>query len=449
MGCSSSPMQLSPLVKRPKTVGAFGLKSLYNIGEEDLLPSGEGMFFTNIQFFKVFMKIYVINKDGNPLMPCSPRKARLLLKRGKATVVRNTPFIIQLIYSSSGYKQSVALGVDPGFKVIALSAVSQNQELFSMEVNLRENISKKVSERRMYRRNRRNRLRYRKARFLNRRKSQALAPSIKQKIDAHISLIRLAKILLPITSTIIEAGSFDPHKIKNVEIEGKGYQQGEQYGFENIKSYVLARDSYQCQSGKTGCSKKLQIHHIKFRSNGGSDTPENLVTLCEKHHDQLHKNKLVLSLKPPRSLSTATVMNVIRKQIFESVTNYQETFGYQTKVCRRKLNLKKTHANDAFIIAGGEDQKRSEVRRLFFKRKNNRSLQKNRNGFKPTIRKKRYKIQPYDLVKWKGKKYRAIGIQNKGYYLKMTDGIHTFVKNTKQISISFHQKTLVSNELHM
>jgi len=44
------------------------------------------------------MLAYVINRHGKPLMPCHPAKARLLLKQGKAKVIKRTPFTIQLIY---------------------------------------------------------------------------------------------------------------------------------------------------------------------------------------------------------------------------------------------------------------------------------------------------------------------------------------------------------------
>ena len=58
------------------------------------------------------MFVYVLNKNGEALMPCKPRKARVLLKEKKAKVVNRTPFTIQLLYGSSGYKQPVNLGVD-------------------------------------------------------------------------------------------------------------------------------------------------------------------------------------------------------------------------------------------------------------------------------------------------------------------------------------------------
>lgn len=126
-----------------------------------------------------------------------------------------------------------------------------------------------------------------------------------------------------------------------------------------------------------------------------------------------------------------------------------------TKAIRQELGLEKTHANDAFVIAGGRKQKRLTPITMFFKRKNNRCLQLNRKGFKPSIRKQRYSIQPYDILSWCGKQYRAIGIQNKGAYVKMNFtgsgvpsrllGEKAVVKSVKQIQVIFHQKTLICN----
>ena len=79
---------------------------------------------------------------GEPLMPCSPRKARILLKENKAKVVKRGPFTIQLLYGSSGYKQDITLGIDTGSKTIGLSATTDKEELFSVEVELRNDIVK-------------------------------------------------------------------------------------------------------------------------------------------------------------------------------------------------------------------------------------------------------------------------------------------------------------------
>ena len=389
------------------------------------------------------MLVYVQNKHGKPLMPTNPAKVRILLKEGKAKVVLRKPFTIQLKYGSSGYKQDLTLGVDTGFEKVGVSVVSKKAEVFSAEVKLRTDVSKRVTEKRMYRRNRRGRLRYRKPRFLNRKKNQVLAPSVKQKIDSHIKVIDLVESILPITQTVVEGGNFNLHKLKNPDAKGTDYQQGEQFGYENVKAYVLARDGHKCFFSK-GCSKKLHVHHIVFRSNSGSDAPSNLITLCEKHHDQLHKGKIKLPPIKHKSLKSATAMNIIRSQILKRLPDAKETFGYITKAVRQELGLEKTHSNDAFVIAEGRKQQRVKPISMFFKRKNNRSLQLNRKGFKPSVKRQRYSIQPHDIVRWQGWLLQAIGIQNKGAYLKMTDGVNTIVKSVKQIQVVFHQKTLIT-----
>jgi hypothetical protein len=392
------------------------------------------------------MEVFVINQHGKALMPCTPRKARLLLKSSKAKVVRRNPFTIQLKYGSTGYKQDLTLGVDTGHSEVGLSVVSETKEVFSAVAKMRNDISEKMDTRRMYRRQKRNRLRYRKPRFNNRSASTikgGLAPSVQWIVDAHTRMINQLKSLLPITKLVLETGLFDIAKMKNPEIKNKQYQKGVQYGFENTKAYVLSRDSHQCQSKKKGCSNKLKVHHIKYRSQGGSDAPNNLITLCQKHHKALHAGKLKLTIKHHKSLRSATTMNIIRQRLLSIYPDAVETFGYVTKANRYKHNIVKTHANDAFVIAGGFNQKRTEERAIKFKRKNNRSLQKNRIGYAPTIRRQRYAIQPKDLVKFEGKQYQAVGIQNKGAYLKMTDGVNAIVKSMKKIEVVFHQKGLV------
>lgn len=57
------------------------------------------------------MEVYVLNKEGKPLMPCKPVVARLLLKEGKAKCIRKTPFTIKLLVDTTEYKQrTLSLG---------------------------------------------------------------------------------------------------------------------------------------------------------------------------------------------------------------------------------------------------------------------------------------------------------------------------------------------------
>ena len=392
------------------------------------------------------MRVFVLNKHGEQLMPCKPRKAKILLNEKKAKVVRRSPFTIQLLYGSSGYKQNLTLGVDTGHNGVGLSVISETKEVFSAVAEMRNDISIKMTQRRMYRRNRRSRLRYREPRFNNRAPSTRkgrLAPSVQWKIDAHARLINQLKALMPITKIVLETGTFDPHKLKDPSVKNHQYQKGVQYGFENVKAYVLARDGYTCQCGKRGCTDKLEVHHIVPRSEGGSDAPENLITLCSKHHKVLHAGKITLNVKKYKSLKSATTMNIIRSRLLEMFPDAIETFGYVTKANRYANNIEKTHANDAFVIAGGINQERDTVRSVTFKRKNNRSLQKNRKGFAPSIRRQRYQIQPTDLIQYQGRICAAKGTQNKGTYVAFMAGSKRVVKSIQQLVLIFQHKGIV------
>ena len=168
---------------------------------------------------------------------------------------------------------------------------------------------------------RRNRkTRHRAPRFANRIRSKHkgwLAPSVENRIQAHISRIEAVCRVLPITKIVIETASFDIQKIKNPEIEGEGYQQGEQLGFWNVREYVLFRDGHVCQACK-GRSKDLilNVHHIESRKTGG-DAPGNLITLCEACHKAYHAGKLKqFSPRRGASFRAETFMGIMRWTVF-------------------------------------------------------------------------------------------------------------------------------------
>ena len=216
------------------------------------------------------MLVYVLNKNNEPLMPCKPAKARKLLNNKNAKVIHRKPFTIQLLYGSSGYKQEISLGVDPGSKFLGLSATTKKKELYASTVELRNDIVKLNSDRRQYRKSRRSRkTRYRKPRFNNRRKSTHwIAPSLKHKIDTHLKSIENVYKILPINKLVVEVASFDIQKIKNPNISGIEYQQGVQLGFLNIRQYILHRDNHTCQlcKGKSN-DYNFEIHHIESKKN--------------------------------------------------------------------------------------------------------------------------------------------------------------------------------------
>ncbi|HEY5561316.1 MAG TPA: RNA-guided endonuclease IscB [Clostridiaceae bacterium] len=426
------------------------------------------------------MIVYVLNKIGKALMPTSPRKARLLLKQKKAKVVTIKPFTIQLIFGSSGYKQDITLGIDSGYNNVGFSAVTEKKELIVGELKLLRGIKEKLLEKSRYRKMRRSRLRYRKARWNNRTKSKPkgwLAPSLQHKLDSHIRFIDSLYKILPVNKCIVEVANFDIQKMKNDNISGVEYQQGDMMGFWNTREYVFHRDNHKCQNPT--CKNKvkeqiLEVHHIKYKSLGGTDSPNNLITLCNRCHNSPNHKKgkflydWCMEGKKVRGFKDATFMSMIRwylvNKLKESHNNIYSTYGYITKNHRIENKIEKAHCNDAFAITKGINQVRSiEIYNVEQVRRNNRSLEKfydakyidtrtdkkvsggdlnsgrrtrNKNlnsenlhkyrGKKLSkgqrrIRKVKYFYQPNDLVKYEGKIYSVKGTQNGGAYIRLNE----------------------------
>ena len=232
-------------------------------------------------------------------------KVRILLKQGKVKVIKKCPFTIQLLYSSTNYTEEITLGVDSGSKHIGLSATTKDKVLFESDVELRNDIVDLLSTRKQNRRARRNhKTRYRKARFDNRRRKVGwLAPSVQNKVDNHLTVIRKVHEILPISKIIVEVAAFDIQKIKNPTINGTEYQQGAQLDFWNVREYVFFRDGHQCQCCKGKSKDKiLNVHHIESRKIGGN-APNNLITLCETCHAGYHKGTVKLPKTIKRGMS--------------------------------------------------------------------------------------------------------------------------------------------------
>ena len=381
--------------------------------------------------------VYVINIKGKPLMPCDNVIARLLLKQGKAKVKSKTPFTIKLLYETTNYIQDLTHGIDTGSAYVGSAVVNnKNEVVYASQIEIRNDISDKMTQRSKYRRSRRNRkTRYRKARWLNRRnsiKKDRFSPTMISKINSHLKEINFVKAILPISKLILETATFDTHLLKNPKLYNEkyrkwGYQKGISYGFENTKAYVLSRDNYTCQHCK-GKSKdsKLEVHHIVYRSNNGSDDESNLIVLCKSCHDKVHNGKIELKKigKIKSQLKHATQMNSIRIQLLKQL-NAQETFGYITKAHRQYLELPKEHYNDAIAIAclnnieKGVKFKTKEI--LFKKCVSYRDYQKTK-GIRseqkiPT--KKIMGFRKFDKVKYLGKEYFIKGRMSSGYCILM------------------------------
>lgn len=304
--------------------------------------------------------VYVLDKNGSPLMPTSRcGKVRRLLNRGEARVIRREPFTIQLLKETTNNTQPISLGVDTGASHIGVSAIGNSKTYYKAEVMLRADIKKKMDNRRQSRKFRCNRkTRYRKPRFLNRgnsTKKDRYSPTLISKFDAHAREIEFVKSILPITQLILELGQFDPHALKDPSIRNQKwkYQKGVNYCFQNTRHAVLTRDNYTCQCcGKKKC--RLEVHHIKFRSDDGSDDLENLITLCEDCHKAIHAGKIEIKnqgRKKNIGLAAATQMNVLRCILQRKYPEAEIVYGYQTKVTRELMRLPKSHINDAIVTA--------------------------------------------------------------------------------------------------
>ena len=378
------------------------------------------------------MLVYVLSKDGQPLMPTERfGKVRRLLKEKKAKVVRRCPFTIKLLYEpETQVVQEVVLGQDTGSKYIGTACIANNKILYQSEVTLRNDIKKKMENRKGARRNRRNRkTRYRKPRFLNRansKKKDRLPPSVRSKVQSHIDEIEFCKKILPISKIVLEVSQFDTALMKNSalideKVRHWGYQKGFNYGYSSRREAVLNRDNYTCQC----CGKKhtrLEVHHIVFRSRGGTDDEKNLITVCKGCHDAIHKGMLVLNKKPKKlRLKHATHMSIIRSQLLKIYPDAIETFGFVTKENRNNLNLQKEHYIDACVIAsGGKNFTQSSW--LFKKRRiprQNRQLRKGVRGEKKIPTGKIFGFRRYDKVKYLNEICFVKGRRSSGAFVLM------------------------------
>lgn len=291
-------------------------------------------------------------------MPCSQRKARLLLNEGKAKIIGYKPFTIQLTVPTGETTQETHLGIDTGAKYIGIAATSKNKVLAKGEIELRDDIHKNIQTRCELRRVRRSRnLRYRPSKFLNRsRKENWLPPTVQSKLNATFMWIDKLCDLLPSPILHIEVGKFDVQKILNPDITNEEYQNGQCAGYFDVRYFVFARDNYTCQVCKKQ-NKILNTHHLLYKSKGGSDRADNLITVCtDCHSSENHKEGGILydwmmKNKKVKQYKGATFMNIVRKRIFQKYPNAIITYGSETSPYRKELGLEKTHYNDAIAIS--------------------------------------------------------------------------------------------------
>ena len=419
------------------------------------------------------MSVAVMSKTGMRLMPTSEYRARKLLKSKKATVYGHHPFTIQLTERKTGDVQPVELCMDTGYLHIGTSVKSEKHEYLGVQIDTLTDEKQKHDTCRMYRRQRRSRKRYRQSRFNNRKRNDGwIAPSLEHKKDIHIQIISRISNVMPVTNITLEMGNFDTQVLKALEEgnplpQGIDYQHGERYGIATLREAVFSRDKYTCQCcGRTIADGAiLHVHHIIYRSRGGTNCMSNLATVCDRCHTPAnHKPGGKLYNWKPKiaSFKGATYMTTIRWKLYNEVkykfpdVKIHITYGAETKERRRVFDITKSHINDAFVMGQFHPKHRSKPVCYKKKRRNNRCLEKfydakyidsrdgkkksgqelfngriNRNHKKDsenlhqyrrqkvsagrrTIRKQHYSIQPHDIVVFNKQQFETSGCHCNG-----------------------------------
>lgn len=339
--------------------------------------------------------VYVLDKGGSPLMPTKRfGHVRKLLKTGQAKAVSTKPFVIQLLYESTKYIQPLYGGTDPGRTNIGEAVVNQKGEVVyaANVVSRNKEIPKLMAKRKAHRQASRRGERLRRKRrakkhgtitefsegrklpgykdgilalkdIINteskfgRRKRPAgwITPTVRQCVQTHINVIRQICKILPVTGWTLEYNKFAFMKLEHGKIYGLDFQNGRMKGYDSAKDYVFALQGGHCVL----CDGPIDhYHHLVPRHLDGSNTPENLVGLCEDCHAELHTNKKLLDrIGLKKKYAGISIVNIAMPFIYNEI---KVMFGDEhTHICtgsdtftfRKAHNVVKDHFIDAICIA--------------------------------------------------------------------------------------------------
>lgn len=318
------------------------------------------------------MSVFVLDRNGKPLMPCTEKRARLLLERGRARVHRVMPFVIRLTDRKQGESdlQPLRIKINPGSKTTGIALV-RDADAAAAVLNLFElahrgrQISEALTARRQMRRRRRSSLRYRAPRFDNRRRPDGwLAPSLQHRVDTTMSWVSRAMRWAPVSAISTLLHRFDMQALENPEISGVEYRQGELAGYE-VREYLLEKWGRKCAY----CGAEnipLQVEHIHPEARGGTNRVSNLTLACEPCN--VRKGAMpvdaFLAKKPEtlariqaqakRPLKDAAAVNSTRWALFNALKAtglpVEIGTGGRTKWNRHRLGVPKAHALDAACV---------------------------------------------------------------------------------------------------
>jgi 5-methylcytosine-specific restriction endonuclease McrA len=309
--------------------------------------------------------VFVLSSDGQPLDPCHPARARQMLRRGRARVVRRFPMTIQLLdrCADQSTTHPLRLKIDPGSRTTGLALVSEQSAtvVWAAELTHRSTaIRDALLARRAFRSNRRRRhTRYRPARFQNRRRPAGwLAPSLRSRVEHIVTWYHRLVQRCPIRAISLELVRFDTQALVDPEIRGVEYQQGELLGYE-VREYLLEKWGRTCAyCGATGVP--LQVEHIVPRTRGGSDRVSNLTLACAPCNQHKGAQTAVefgfplVQSQAQQPLRDAAAINSTRWALYQALQAtglpVEVGTGGRTKYNRTRLNWPKTHWQDAACV---------------------------------------------------------------------------------------------------
>ena len=305
--------------------------------------------------------VFVLDKHKKPLMPCKEKRARQMLEKQRAVIHKMFPFTIRLKdrTQKESKLQDIRLKLDPGAKTTGVAILTNENVILLGELQHKTMIKKNLESRRALRRGRRSRqTRYRKPRFLNRKRNKGwLPPSLEARVDQTLHLVEKFKKLMPITSISSEHVKFDTQLMDNPEMSGVEYQRGKLLGYE-VREYLLEKFDRKC----VYCGKKdvpLEIEHIIPKARGGTNRINNLTLACEKCNREKGTKTAAefgfpnIMKDAKKTYKDAAFMNATRWKLYERLKNHVPVecgSGALTKMNRIRHGLPKEHYFDAACV---------------------------------------------------------------------------------------------------
>jgi len=317
---------------------------------------------------EIVMYVFVVDKSGNPLTPCRPKRARILLRSGRAVVHKRYPFTIRIKdrVGEESVVKPVRVKIDPGSRYTGVAVVLEDSDgkqrlIAGIEIEHRgKSIKEAMTKRAGYRRRRRSaNTRYREPRFDNRTRPEGwLPPSLKHRVDTAISWVERLMKVAPVQGLSVESVRFDTQRLVNPEISGVEYQQGELLGYE-VREYLLEKWGRKC----TYCGAEgipLEVEHIVPKSRGGSSRVSNLALACRKCNQEKGAKTAKefgfpeLAKHAQKPLRDAAAVNATRNALVKELASLgipvETGSGGRTKYNRMRLGISKSHVFDALCV---------------------------------------------------------------------------------------------------